>query len=263
MGWVKQAEDFNMPDWLKQYLNEKCEMCGADKENFYNEKGECTNRRCSNNKCPGTLAHRIADMCEFLKIGGIKEGKGLQMVKEHSMSSHYEAIPYIFSKKPEISLSEFMRISFIPGIDSQWETICGDSTSIDELINRCDSKYKYLIQLHRKELDYGIQFVEIKKIKKPKYRTLIFGNVMISGNIRGYTVREDFIRDLNCAAQGLLNLRVVGKRKTDVMCLIQEADEPYRGKAECALENNIPILTPEEFKEKIRKDLNNKLESLK
>lgn len=263
MGWVKQKEDSNMPDWLKDYINEKCVICGADKENFYNEKGECTNRRCSNQRCPGTLAHRIADMCDFLKIAGIKEGKGLQMVREHNMKSHYDAIPLVFSKKPEISLAQFMRISFIPGIDSQWETICREYTSIEELVQNCRDKYKRLIWAYQKELNYGLQFVKIREIKKARYKTLISGNVMISGNIRGYAVREDFIRSLNHVAQGLLNLRVVGKRKTEVMCLIQEADEPYRGKAECALENGIPIMTPKEFEEKIKRDLTAKLENLK
>ena len=112
---VKQSEDSRLPDWLQKELKKECEYCGWEKENYYNERGECTNRRCPNPSCPGTLAHKIADMCEILGIKGIKEGMGLQFVKEHNLKSHYAVLPYILEGKPEVRLNTFMRISFIPG----------------------------------------------------------------------------------------------------------------------------------------------------
>ena len=60
-----------------------------------------------------------------------------------------------------------------------------------------------------------------------------------------------------------MDIKVKGKRKTNIMCLIQEKDEPNRGKAECALEYGIPIMTPEEFKNYIIKELKKRLAEVK
>lgn len=263
MGWIKQSDDTYMPIWLKANLSATCSTCGAEKENFYNARMECTNRRCSNPKCPKVLAQRIADMCEFLKVPGIREGKGLQLVQNYDLQSHFEAIPHIFSEKPKMSLASFMRIAFIPGIDSKWEDVCGSCTSVDELYEKCGDKYKPIIATYISELRKGETFVEITRVRGLKYEPLIWGNVMLSGNIRGFNPREQFVAAVNVASQGLISLKVVGKRKTDVMCLIQEADEPHRGKYECAIQNGIPIMTPTEFQTFIAKQLSDKLSNCK
>lgn len=246
MAWVKQTQDKMMPGWLQDSLPAYC-SCGAEKENYYNDYGECTNRRCPNPSCPETLAKRIAWMCDYMGVAGIKEGRGLQMVREYGLRTHYDAIPRIFSEEPEIWLGDFMRISFIPGIDSQWLNICERFATLEELREGCTPKIRDILDGHWEALLYGYQFVKIKPIEKQEFKTILTGNVMMSGNIRGFHTRENFIAGMNASARGLLDLRVVGKRKTNVMCLIQEADEPNRGKAECAIENGIPIMTPKEF----------------
>lgn len=262
MVWMKQSEDDKIPLWLKQNLDSHCK-CGTEKENYYNERGECTGRRCPNKQCPYTLAQRIADMCQILKVDGIKEGKGMQIVRDYALKSHFEAVPIIFKEKPTISLYQLLRISFIRGVDTQWDNICDCNSSIDELIQNYNGKHKYLLIENYQELKYGESFFYILKPEKKKCETLISGNVMISGNIRGFENRDDFIHAINYVSKGLVDIKVKGKRKTNIMCLIQEKDEPNRGKAECALEYGIPIMTPEEFKNYIIKELKKRLAEVK
>ena len=145
--WIKQSEDNLMPKWLKVHLSGVC-SCGAEIENYYNGN-ECTNRRCPNPECPLTLAQRIADMCTILKIPGIKEGRGLALVKENGLKSHYEALPHIITNKPRMTLADYMRISFIPGIDNTWVSLCEGKTSVEEVFNSLPYKYKDRLSLTR------------------------------------------------------------------------------------------------------------------
>lgn len=262
MGWVLQTKDTNIPDWLMSSLDPYC-SCGAEKENFYNNAGECTSRRCSNKKCPETMASKIADMCTLMGIQGVKDGKGLRLVREHKLGSHFEALPLLLSEKPTMYLSDYMRICFIPGVDTAWHSLCGNASTIEDLMQKVPEKYKLLIEQSIDEIKAGLNYVVIKGREQQNNKPLLTGNVMISGNIRGFNVREDFIKGVHAFTKGLAQFNVVGKRKTNVLCLIQEADEPRRGKAACALENGIPIMTPAEFMEFTVKKLSEIWESTK
>ena len=255
MGWFKQSEDRRLPEWLAGSLNAECTYCGTEKENFYNERGECTGRRCPNPECPGTVAHRIADMCEFLCVRGIKEGRGLQMVKEHGLKNHYQALPYILKAKPEMYLAGFMRISFIRGIDTAWDKLCGRSNSLDELYRNVGADVRGVLDGYMEILREGIEYVNIVPQPEPEFKAVLSGNVMITGTIPGWQNRDDYVYAFNQATRGLTDFRVVGKRKTDVLCLIKQVDAPSTGKTECALENGIPIKTPEEFDTWVRSKL--------
>lgn len=261
MGWIRQSDDSRMPDWLKNSLEAKCTYCGSEKENFYNDRGECTNRRCPNPECPGTIAQRIADMCEFLGVKGIKEGRGLQMVRDYDLKNHYQALPRIVTEKPKMYLSGFMRISFIRGIDTAWDGLCGTSNTLDELYANVNSEVQSVLDRYMDVLREGIQYVEILPREVYEFKPVISGNVMITGAIPGFTNRDNYVYAFNRIGRGLVNFRVVGKRKTDVLCLIKQADAPNTGKTECALENGIPIMTPEEFKEWVERKLTEWFES--
>lgn len=249
MGWIKQSSDKRMPDWLKENLKAECAYCGSEKENFYNDRGECTNRRCPNPECPGTVAQRIADMCEFLGIKGIKEGRGMQLVKDYGLKNHYQALPHILREKPRLYLSGFMRISFIRGIDTAWDQLCASATTLDELYTNVGVEVRRVLDGCMDKLRDGIQYVEIIPRVAYEFKPVVQGNVMITGVIPGFENRDDFVHALNQVGRGLIRLRVVGKRKTDVLCLVKEKDTPVSGKVECALENGIPIKTSEEFKD--------------
>lgn len=263
MGWIKHSEDTNMPKWLKDNLPAKCK-CGTEKENFYNVDGKCTARRCPNKECPWTLAQRIAAMCDILNVQGIGDGKGLQLVQDYKLKSHFEAIPYIFKEKPTIQLYQLLRISFIEGVDTRWEQACSKFSSVDEFYTNYRGPLKDILHDNLELVKYGETFFNIQKYEAQQFKALIRGTVMLSGHFRGFQDRDNFIRGINYASQGLIELGISqNKRKTGIMCLIQEKDEPMRGKAECALEAGIPIMSPDEFKAYIMDLLRKKLEEIK
>ena len=250
MGWIKHTEDTNLPEYLRKNLNAMCSYCGTEKENYYNDEGRCTNRRCPNKQCPGTLGRKIAEMCDILKWEGVGEGTGRRLVHEHKLTSHFEAIPLLVKSdtKPKISLSTLFRLTFIEGIDRRWEETCKEYKSVSDMLSRYKGRYYEQMMQNKDELLYGEKFFTIETPVAKTFKPIISGNVMISGSIKGFNERNSFISALNLAGDGLIELSVVGKRKTDVMALIQEADSPNQGKAACAIENGIPIMTPDAFK---------------
>lgn len=250
MGWIKHSEDKNLPEYLKINLPTYCIHCGTEKLNYYNSDNRCTNRKCPNPVCSGTLGRKIAEMCDILKWEGIGDNTGRKLVLSNKLTNHFDAIPFIYKheQRPNISLGTLFRLAFIEGIDKRWEDICNPYGSVTEVLEKYKGEYAHVIQENKELLLYGEKFFDIKQPDKQTYKPVIIGNVMISGTIKGFNDRNSFIAGLNMAGDGLISLRVVGKRKTDVMALIQEADSPNQGKAECALENGIPIMTPEEFK---------------
>ena len=263
MGWIKHSEDMNMPKWLKDNLSEKCK-CGTEKENFYNADGKCTSRRCPNKECPWTLAQKIAAMCDILNVTGIAEGKGLQLVQDYKLKSHFEAVPYIFKDKPTIQLYQLLRISFIEGVDTRWEQACSTFSSVDEFYKNYRGPLKEVLHKNLDIVKYGESFFNIYEYKPQRFKALVKGTVMLSGHFRGFKERDDFIRGINYASRGLVELSISqNKRKTGIMCLVQEKDEPMRGKAECALEAGIPIMSPDEFKAYIMGLLRKRLEEVK
>lgn len=247
MSWVKQVDDKSLPVWLTSNLKSKCE-CGWDMENFYNPQGSITARKCSNPKCPYMMAEKVVGVAELLGIKGIGSKTAFNIVSSNGLQSHFEAIPFITREKPVVTLYTFLRMAFIKGVDTGWNAIAGDYSNIDELLEKYHGEYEYLLNKHKAELLIGKQFVTFKTVEGYEFEPVVTGTVMISGNIRGLSNRNDFIWGLNQASKGLIRIGVSeSKRKTGVMALIQEADTPNRGKAECAIENHIPIMTPKEF----------------
>lgn len=248
-GWIKQEDDTFLPEWLVSNLPGVC-SCGSPMENFYNQQGRITGRRCSDEKCPFKVARKIVGMCDILKVKGIGEAKALSLVKSYKLTSQFEALPKILpDSKPKVSLYNFLRMCFIKGMDTTWGQVVGENETIEELYNNYKGEYRVLLDKYKSDILYNANFVEFERQWKPTRDALITGTVMISGNIKGYANRNNFIAALNVASQGLIRISVAeNKRKTGILALIQEADTPNRGKAECAMQNHIPILTPEEFK---------------
>lgn len=258
-GWVKQSEDEYLPEWLKSNIAEKC-SCGSEMENFYNNDGRITKRRCSNSTCPHKIALKIVGMCDILQLKGIGEVTAEKLAINKSLNNQYEALPHILDSKPRISLYDFLRIAFIEGIDTSWSEVVENCESLDDVYSTYKGKYRNLLDSNKDLLYSGLNFVEIKQAWKPKHDAIITGTVMISGNLHGWNNRNDFIAGLNYVSDGYIRINVAeSKRKTGVLALIQEADTPNRGKAECALANGIPIMTPAEFQAWVTEMLRNKL----
>lgn len=257
MGWILQKEDTNLPSWLKDNLSSKCD-CGAEVENFYNDAGRITKSRCSDPCCKYMVAQRVVGMCKLLNVKGIGPETALSIVNSHSIRNHYLALPYIFTKgKPEVDLYTFLRMSFTPGMDESWASVSGKYTNLDELYSKYNGKYKDVLLENEQKLREGVKYVQLKEPIKMKYEPLIRGTVMISGTLKNFPDnRNKFIAALNYASQGLIELGVSEhKKKNGIMALIQEADTPRRGKAECAIDAGIPIMTPDEFQAMIMQRL--------
>ena len=98
MSWVLQTEDRNLPEWLTSNLTHKCE-CGGEMENYYNEAGKITSRRCNNPSCFLRMAQKVVGICELLGVKGIGPEKSLSIIKSYkwnfSSKLIYEDIIYI------------------------------------------------------------------------------------------------------------------------------------------------------------------------
>lgn len=259
MQWVNTNVDSLMPEWLRTNLNEVCQYCGSPIENGYNEAGECTRRRCSNKSCPEMVGQRIGRMCEILNVPSIRGGTGSRMVREYRLQSHFDAIPIIFNgTKPRALLSTFLRCACIYGIDSEFNAIAGDATSISEMFEKYHGKYRYLLEEYKEELLLGETYFDIVKPEQieKKYPTVIHGDIVITGVIPGVSDRDRFVGMVNKMYKGLTAFGYSkSRRKTGLYCCIAQDKNTTSGKANDARDNGYPVLTVDEFFKKLHADI--------
>jgi len=246
--WVIQNEDINLPKWLTDELSGYCD-CGSPIENEYNHRNEITSSRCTNKQCPYVMAQKIKSMCkDILGMKGIGATTALNLVKEKSLSCHFDAIPILCKEKPRVSLYNLLRMCFIEGIDTGWKNVVEDNETVDELFSKYQGKYRRVLLYNEELIRKGEKVFSLIQRNKFELDAVVTGTVMISGNIRGFNERNDFIRSINYASRGSIRIAVSeSKRKTGIMALIQEKDTPNRGKAQTALACGIPIMSPSEF----------------
>ena len=262
VGWVKQADDLYLPAWLKDNLKDTC-TCGSPMENYYNDKGCITKRRCANPYCYHKLALKIVGMCDILQVKGIAEATAEKIVKSRGLTNHYAALPEILQEKPRISLYTFLRLSFIEGVDTSWGEVTDTYKTLDDIFASYKGKYRTLLDNNKELLYEGLKYVDVKMPKIQKYKCVLSCTVMLSGAIRGYDNRNVFIGCINEVMDGLVDIRIAEhKRATGVAALIQEKDTPNRGKAEVALSHGIPIMSPDEFKAWVVSEVKKKLDNM-
>ncbi|MBQ2885866.1 MAG: hypothetical protein IJE43_19245 [Alphaproteobacteria bacterium] len=260
VGWVKQTEDNNLPKWLTDNIKSHCE-CGYEMENLYNKQERLSKRRCSNPKCPFKVALKIVGLCDILQIEGIGEANALKLVKNHNLNHQYEALPHLMNEKVRVNLYTFLRLAFIEGIDTSWGEVTKLYDNLDDVFEKYNGKYKDVLYANKELLYDGLKYVDLQQAWKPKYEPVLTGTVMISGSLRGWDNRNDFITGINYVMDGLVSLNVAeSARKTNVLALIQEADQPNRTKAAVAKANGIPIKTPKEFQEYIMAEVAKRLQ---
>lgn len=250
MLWVKQSEDQFMPDWLKSELSDECPECHSPILNGYNDNMECTRRVCSNELCKRTIAARIGEMCKVLGIAGIKEGIGYKIVKDNGLTNYFDAIPIICTEKPDITLSTLFKFAFIFGINDEFEDICKDFTTVDEVLNDYIGKYKSELLQKADLLRYGATKFNI--VKPVRHETLfspvVGGCVVITGEIPKISNRDDFIPIVNATFLGLTNFTYSKtRRKTGLFCCIAEDKAAVTGKVQDAKSAGVPIYTKNEF----------------
>lgn len=259
-GWILQEKDLELPAWVKDELPSTC-SCGAPMANFYNAAGKVTARKCTNESCPKTIGRKIEAMCDILKMNGIGYETGLRYATQHKMKSHFEAVPLIWSVTPTVTLYQYLRCCFIPGVDTRWAEVAEKCDNIDDVFSKYKGQYAQLLKENEQLIREGAEYFEISESWKPAFEPLIRGTVMMSSEVKGFANRENFIAGINQASEGLISLNVINhKRQSGVLALIQEADSPRHSKYMFATENGIPVMTPADFQNKMLKQLLAKLQ---
>lgn len=250
-GWVKQEEDTYLPEWLRGQLHSVCVYCNSPMLNYYNDVGRCTNRKCSNEYCPGFIAARADFVRKMIGLDGAGFKTCLRDVKASKSKSALELLGY-WGVKPTVTLGSFLRMHCFEGVDNEWEDICQSLGvySLDELYDKYEGKWKPLL-LEHKDMIYGnLTYVNLSgrpenMVKKgPRYVLTI----MITGTPIGYSSKDAFVAELNYACRGLIVIKhQKTKRQTKVDALIREPGSTTRGKVDAAIKGGIPILTSEQF----------------
>lgn len=250
MKWLLQSEDTIMSSWLKACVDTECPTCHSPIANGYNDKNECTRRICTNAECPRTIAARIADMCVLLGIDGIKEGMGYKLVKDHKLTNWFDAIPKICIEKPKITLAMLFKLSFIFGMNEEFDTLCDECTTVEQAINKYHGVNEKELKSKQELLEYGFTKFEIiqpHKVDKV-FSPVIGGLVVITGEVPGYDNRDNFIPIVNAMFLGLTNFTYAkNRRKTGLFCCISQDKSASTGKVEDARDSNKPIYTKNEF----------------
>lgn len=252
--WIKHKEDTNIPSWLSSELASECSTCGSDIENFYlttgrNNSERCTNRRCSNPECPETLGVKISNMADIFNWKGVGAITGKKLVISNKLTNHLQAIPFISTEKPKLTLNKLLQVCFIPGLATKCDSIdTSKYSSIEEFIEGYQGEFYHDIKPYFELLREANEYVEIDTERVTfTHEPILFGNVMITGNINQLPDRELFPALVAKMTDGLVALTLVGKRKTGVMALIKEEGSAVTGKVDTAIDNNIPIMTSNEF----------------
>lgn len=246
--YVKQAEDTRLPDWLREHLSPTCPHCGSPILNYYNdEDGRCTNRICSDFYCPGMVAARADNMRQLLNLKGLGFASCLKDVKAYGVKHPIELLPH-WNIKPEVTIGLFLRLQCWEGVDSglESEMLRNNITSLDELFERYDGKYMPLIKKHKDELYEYASLVKLPEVvqKKPPKATY---TIMITGAVKGFNSKEQFIAKLNEACMGrIITIHQATKRQSNVDFLINDSGN-ITGKVNTAIKAGIPILTSAQY----------------
>lgn len=247
--YIKQDDDTRLPDWLRENLSSTCPYCGKPMLNYYNdEDGRCTSRRCEDFYCPGMIAARADNMRQLLKLKGLGFATCLKDVKAYSVKQPIELLR-CWGIKPKVTLGLYLRLQCWEGVDSglESEMIKNNITSLDELFDRYNGKYKTLIYKHREELYKYASLVELPestKNKKPPKKTF---TVMITGAINGFNSKEHFIHTVNEACLGrIVTVHQTTKRQSNVDFLINDSGN-ITGKVNTAIKAGIPIITSSQY----------------
>lgn len=254
--FIKQEEDRNMPEWLGKYLSSTCPYCGKPMLNYYNDQdGRCTSRRCEDFYCPGMIAARADSMRQILKIKGIGFAACLKDVKDYGVTRPIELLA-VWNIKPKVSIGTYLRLQCWEGVDSGLEVEMQkyNITSIDELFERYDGKYRFIIDNHKDELYKYRNLVELPtvQVKAAPKRTY---TIMITGAPRGFKTKEHFIEEINAACQGkIVTIHQPTKRQTGVDFLIRDSGSTT-GKVNTAIKAGIPIITSAQYMEFLAKEI--------
>ena len=249
--WVSHSKDVRLPDWLRAHLPDKCDLCGSEMLNYYNDGLRCTNRKCSNEYCYGYVAARTDTVRKMVGVDGVGYARCLTDAKMIDAKSPFDLLNF-WGIKPEVSLGLFLRMHCFEGVDSEWDKITQSNSlyTLDELYEKYDGKWKQLLLDHKEFIYNNQKYVRLKARPVGSSTTgpLYVFNIMITGTPNGFNTKEHFIDTMNELCKGKI---VITHQKTakqsGVHCLIREKGSTTRGKVAAAKKGDIPIMTSDQF----------------
>lgn len=236
----------DIPDWLKPHMKQVCE-CGAgamcdDGPIDGNGVMKLTQRWCSNPKCPYHMAEKVNELAKYFGVVGIGTKTALADIQLYKFNSHLEALKFWFAEPPEVYLYEAAELSYIYGVESKWKDWLGPYSSLDEYL----ATAQFIPVVVMQNIEYLRECISYFRIKQDALSSNVI-KVMITGSMHGYSSRIDFLNSINEVYKGVLRVEDNKKTIRDTVCLIKEVDAVDHSKTQIAIDNNIPIVTSQEF----------------
>lgn len=258
MGKYVKYSEVKFPDWLHSNILSHCE-CGEELDYYFNDSNECTRVICSNKECPYNNGAKISTMCTILNVKGVGYATGVKYCKEYKLKNHFEFIPVYFQEKPNINLKTLFRLAFIYGYDSKLESIIADYKNVEDFFENYNGFDKSIFDEYEELLKYGYTVFNVEIPYDVQYDAIITGKVNITGELSGYSNREDFVLSLNKLFKGKVRITLAtSARKTGLIACITEDASTGTRKIKEAREGGIPIMKPEQFLEYIITKLDEK-----
>lgn len=249
MKW--RCNNTSIPDWLRDNIMLRCPYDNyplVDNESL-------TMSVCPNPLCPGHMSHKMDYVAKRLGASNFGPAAALDFIIHNHPQSHLAIVPYLSpNEKPELYLWEIGELCLIPNYRSKWQHLAGKYNSMSAFLDSpdCPSDLKE----YRDFLIYNEKYFRVKKA--------ITGrdiHVMLSGSFNGYSNRSDFVAFVNSLYGDYYRVIDIGKRKLDCDYLIKEQYTSDHSKTQIAKEYGIPIVTPSEFLDMVRKAVEYKREN--
>lgn len=226
-----------IPEEFSSHILSKCPKCRVP---IY-RNWALTRAKCINPSCPIHGGERLNYVAKKLGLTGVGPKTGENIMWDRRLDNHMEVLPYILGDyKPYVHLWEIADMCCIEGMSKTLEEVFTGFTDFESyfLVRRnLDGMMRYKNILCQSEKCFTI--------KEPLSKVVV--NVMLHGSIPGYRNRDMFIQKCNDVAGKYVRVKNVGKRVSDVTCLITESKHDTNDKVVLAKENGIPIYNKMEF----------------
>lgn len=232
----------DLPKWAKDNMMMICPYCG-----YYivdnSDTGATTARWCANPVCPGHMAHRMKFVADFFKVKNFGPETARSYIVSHNCQNHLEILKEWYKdEKPLVTLADVAVLACIEGYgETQAVQDLGAYGSFSEYFANLANANPIL----RSKIAFLMECETYFNLKPPLSKTVI--KVMGTGSFRNFESREEYFSLLNDVFGQYIQIIQTGKRKTGVAYLIKEPDAVDHSKSQIAYENNIPIITPQEF----------------
>lgn len=234
-----------IPAWLRPSLKMVCNYCGCYIIDNADESEDhmITVRRCANESCPGHLQHRLTYLAEYYQIKGIGPATALQLIHTYKLKSHLDILPIWFpDSKPTEQLSKIVDLACIEGFgETKAVSSMNCYRTFKDYFSNCRN-IDPVAWINREKLYAAEKYFNVAE---PMSKRVMY--VMLHGTFKGYSKRDQYLRDINNIFGTVVQVIDAKKRKTGVSYLVRELEAPYGDKDRIARECGIPVVTPLQF----------------